>query len=213
MDAQLPVDFDPRQVSLFLDKIGQDCDNELLEITAKRDAEIAHIRGEAHIESRRLFRHSAELLRTRLALERSRYLARVRSDLRRQRWVILVESQQRVIKAVADRFREAWQDPDRQWKWCRYWLVMARERTGDNEIRVILGNGGLESVRARIEKELTDYPAGVSVIIDTQADSGICIEWGDYVMDGRLASQNTAITDAVLSRLTDLLLERSAESS
>lgn len=213
MDAHLPADFDPQQVSLFLDKIAQDCDTELREIEANRDAEIARIRGDAHVESRRLFRHSAEQLRTRLALERSRYLARVHSDLRRQQWEVLVESQQRVLKAVSDRFRKAWENPDRQWEWCRYWLALALERAGDNALRIILGKGALENVRAEVEKETRAHPAGASVIIDTQADPGICIEWSDYLLDGRLASQNTAITDAVLSRLAELLHERNQGAS
>lgn len=213
MNSHLPADFDPQQVSLFLDKIARDCDTELREIAANRDAGIARIRGDAHVESRRLFRHSAEQLRSRLALEQSRFLARVRSDLRRQQWEILVESQQRVLDAVTDRFRRAWEDPDRQWEWCRYWLALALERAGDNALRIILGKDALENVRARIEKEIGNHPAGASVIIDTDADSGICIEWGDYLMDGRLTSQNTAITDAVLSRLSDLLLEQNEGSS
>lgn len=33
------------------------------------------------------------------------------------------------------------------------------------------------------------------------------------MMDGRLASQNAAITDAVLSRLSDMLLEQNEGSS
>ena len=213
MDAHLPADFDPQQVSLFLDKIAQDCDTELREIAANRDTEIARISEDAHFESRRLFRHSAEQLRTRLALERSRYLARVRSDLRRQQWEVLVESQQRVLEAVSDRFRKAWENPDRQWEWCRYWLALALERAGDNALRIILGKGVLENVRAGIENEVRDHPAGASVTIDTHADPGICIEWGDYMMDGRLTSQNSAITDAVLSRLSDLLREHNQRIS
>lgn len=213
MDSRLPADFDPQQVSLFLDKVAQDCDTELREIAANRDAEIAGVLGDAHVESRRLFRHSAEQLRSRLVLEQSRYLARVRSDLRRQQWEILTESQQRVLEAVSDRFRKAWEDPEGQWEWCRYWLALARERAGDNALRVILGQGALENVRASIEKKISDHAAGASVIIDTQADPGICIEWSDYMMDGRLASQNTAITDAVLSRLSDMLLEQNEGSS
>ena len=62
MDEHLPADFDPQQVSLFLDKVAQDCDAELREIAANRDTEIARIRGDAHVESRRLFRHSVEQL-------------------------------------------------------------------------------------------------------------------------------------------------------
>jgi len=213
MDEHLPADFDPQQVSLFLDKVAQDCDAELREIAANRDAEIAGVRGDAHVESRRLFRHSAEQLRTRLVLEQSRYLARVRSDLRRQQWEILTESQQRVLEAVSDRFRKAWEDPEGQWEWCRYWLAFALERAGDNALRVILGQGALENVRASIEKKISDHAAGATVIIDTHADPGICIEWSDYMMDGRLASQNTAITDAVLSRLSDLLLEHNEGAS
>lgn len=213
MDERSPADFDLQQVSLFLDKVAEDCDTELREIAANRDAEIARIRGDAHVESRHLFRHSAEQLRTRLVLEQSRYLARVRSDLRRQQWEILTESQQRVLEAVSDRFRKAWEDPEGQWQWCRYWLALALERAGDNAIRVILGNDALENVRASIEEMIGDHPASATVIIDSQADPGICIEWGDYLMDGRLASQNTAITDAVLSRLSDLLLEQNEGAS
>jgi len=212
MAAGLPVDFDPRQVSLFLEKIALDCDTELRDIAEKRDAEIARIRGDAYAESRRLFRHSAEQLSTRLALEQSRYLARVRSDLRRQQWEILVKSQQRVLKAVSDRFWKAWEDPNRQLEWCRFWLELARERAGDNAIQVTLGKGALESVRAKIGKMIRDYPADTSVIIDPDTDPGICIEWGDCMMDGRLASQTAEITDAVLSRLSDLLYEQAGES-
>ncbi|MGI9262148.1 MAG: hypothetical protein ACR2QR_08935 [Woeseiaceae bacterium] len=212
MAAGLPVDFDPQQVSLFLDKIALDCDTELREIAEKRDAEIARIRGDAYAESRRLFRHSAEQLSTRLELEQSRYLARVRSDLRRQQWEILVESQQHVLKAVSDRFCKAWEDPDRQLEWCRFWLELARERAGDNAIQVTLGKGALESVRAKIEKTTHHYPADTSVIIDPDTDPGICIEWVDCMMDGRLSSQTAEITDAVLSRLSDLLYEQAGES-
>ena len=212
MAKRLPVDFDPRQVSLFLEKIELDCESELREIEENRDAEIARIRGEACAESRRLFRHSADQLRTWLALERSRYLARVRSDLRRQRWEILAESQQHVLMVVSDRFRKAWEDPGRQWEWSRYWLEMARERAGDNALQITLGQGGLEGVRAKIEKTIRDYPAGTSVTIDPGTDPGICIAWGDCIMDGRLASQTTAITDAVLNRLAGLLYEESEES-
>lgn len=212
MNARLPTDFDPQQVSLFLDKIAQDCDAELRDIATNRDAEIARIRGEAHAESRQLFRHSAEQLRTRLALERSRYLARARSDLRRQQWEILVESQQRVLEAVSDRYFQAWEDPDRQWEWCRYWLMLALERAGDSVLRIILGKGALESVSAKLEKEIRDCPADSSVIIDANSDPGICIEWGDYVLDGRLTSQSAAMTDAVLSRLSNLLYEQDGES-
>jgi hypothetical protein len=212
MAERLPTDFDPRQVSLFLEKIALDCDTELRDLAEKRDAEIARIRGDAYAESRRLFRHGAEQLCTRLTLERSRYLARVRSDLRRQQWEILVESQQHVLKAVSDRFWKAWEDPDRQWEWSRYWLESARERAGDNAIRITLGKGALESVRAKIEKTIRDYPVDTSVIIDPDTDPGICIEWGDCMMDGRLASQTAAITDAVLSRLSDLLYEHGGES-
>ena len=149
MAKRLPVDFDPRQVSLFLEKIEQDCDTELREIEEKRDAEIARIRGDAYAESRRLFRYSAEQLCTRLALERSRYLARVRSDLRRQQWEILVESQQNVLMAVSDRFWKAWEDPDRQWEWSRYWLELARERAGDNALQIILGCRHVSDNRSR----------------------------------------------------------------
>ena len=212
MAAQLPIDFNPRQVSLFLEKIALDCDTELRDIAQRRDAEIARIRGDAYAESRRLFRHSAEQLSTWLALERNRYLARVRSDLRRQQWEILVESQQQVLEAVSDRFGKAWEDPDRQWEWSRYWLELARERAGDNAIRITLGKGALESVRAKIEKMTRDYPADTSVIIDPDTDPGICIEWVDCMMDGRLSSQTAAITDAVLSRLSDLLYEQAGES-
>ena len=213
MDSQISAEFDPQQVSLFLDKIAEDCESELRDIAVNRDAEIARIRREAHAESRRLFRHGAEQLRSRLALERSRYLARVRSDLRRQQWEILVESQQRVLDAVSDRFCKAWENPDRQWEWCRYWLALALERAGDNTLRIILGKGVLENVRAGIENEVRDHPAGASVTIDTHADPGICIEWGDYMMDGRLTSQNSAITDAVLSRLSDLLRDHNQRIS
>jgi flagellar biosynthesis/type III secretory pathway protein FliH len=213
MAAHLPVDFNPRQVSLFLEKIALDCDTELHDIAERRDAEIARIRGDAYAESRRLFRHSAEQLRTRLALERNRYLARVRSDLRRQQWEILVESQQHVLKAVSDRFWKAWEDPDRQWEWSRYWLEMARDLAGDNAIQITLGKGALESVRAKIEKTIRGYHTDTSVIIDPETDPGICIEWGDCMMDGRLSSQTAEITDAVLSRLSDLLYEQAGESS
>lgn len=212
MAERLPVDFDPRQVSLFLEKIALDCDTELRDIAENRDAEIARIRADAHAESRRLFRHSAEQLSARLALERSRYLARVRSDLRRQQWEILVESQQRVLEAVSDRLRKAWEDPERQWEWSRYWLELVRARVGDNAIRITLGRGAFESVRAKIEKTIRDYPADTSVIIDPDTDPGICIEWGDCMMDGRLASQTAEITDAVLGRLSDLLYEQAGES-
>ncbi|MGI9304461.1 MAG: hypothetical protein ACR2RB_17410 [Gammaproteobacteria bacterium] len=213
MDARVPVDFDPQQVSLFLEKIAQDCDTELRDIAGKRDAEIARIRGDAYAESHRLFRRSAEQLCARLVLERGRYLARVRSDLRRKKWKILVESQQRALKAVSDRFWNAWEVPDRQWEWSQYWLELARERAGDNTIQITLGKGALENVRARIEETIRDHPAGASVTIDTDTDPGIRIEWGDYVLDGRLTSQSTAITDAVLSRLSNLLHEQDGECS
>ncbi len=211
MDAHLPADFDPRQVALFLDKIAQDRDTELREIEQQRDADIARIRADAHSESRRLFRQSAEQLRARLALEKSRHLARVRSDLRRQRWEVLAESQQRVLEAVSDRFRKAWEDPQRQWEWCRYWMQLALERAGDEALRVSLGARASASARAQIEQMIRKQPAGAASIIETQADPGICIEWGDYVMDGRLASQSARITDAVLGRLSSLLLESDAE--
>ena len=212
MDTRSPTDFDPQHVALFLDKIAQDCDAELHDIATNRDAEIARIRGEAYAESRQLFRHSAEQLRTRLALERSRYLARARSDLRRQQWEILVESQQRVLEAVSDRYFKSWEDPDRQWEWCRYWLMLALERAGDSVLRIILGKGALQSVCAKLKKEISDCPADSSVIIDADSDPGICIEWGDYVLDGRLTSQSAAMTDAVLSRLSNLLYEQNGES-
>ncbi len=212
MDTRISAEYDPQQVALFLDKIAEDCDAELREIALNRDAEIARIRGEAHAESRSLLRHGAGQLRSRLELERSRYLARVRSDLRRQQWEILVESQQRVLEAVSNRFYKAWENPDRQRQWCQYWLRAALERVGDSRFGIVLGRGASENVRARIEKEIGDHPAGGSVIIDANADPGIRIEWGDYVMDGRLTSQSTAITDAVLSRLADMLHEQDKES-
>ncbi len=211
MDAHLPADFDPRQVALFLDRIARDRDIELREIAQQRDAEIARIRGDAHGESRRLFRQSAEQLRSRLALERNRYLARTRSDLRRQRWEVLAESQLRVLDAVSNRFRKAWEDPQRQWEWCRYWLQQALDRAGDKALRVSLGDDVSARTRANIDQAIGKHPAGASSIIDTRADPGICIEWGDYVMDGRLASQSAAITDSVLGRLSSLLLESDAD--
>ena len=213
MDARLPAEFDPQQVSLFLDKIAADCDAELRDIAANRDAEIARIQAEAHAESRRLFRQNAEQLRARLDIERSRYLARVRSELRRQQWEVLVKSQQRVLEAVSNRFAEAWRDPDRQWEWCQYWLALALDRAGDNSLRIFLGNGGLESVGAKIEQAIAGHPAATSVTIDPDSASGIRIEWGDYVMDGRLNSQTEAISDAILSRLSDLLDQQQQDST
>lgn len=212
MDARLPDNFDAQQVSLFLDKIARECETELRQIACQRDDEIARIRGDAHAESRRLFRHGAAALRARLALERDRYLARVRSELRRRRWDILSESQQRVLEAVAARFSRAWEDPERQWEWCRYWLELALERAGDDALAVTLGQGALDSVRARIEARIGAHRAGASVTVDPDAAPGISIEWDDYVMDGRLGSQSAAITDAVLARLSGLLHAPGAES-
>ena len=122
MAEGLPVDFDPQQISPFLEKIARDCDAELRAIAEQRDLDIARLNSEAHAASRRLFRHGADQLRARLELERSRYLARLRSDLRRQHWDILAEAQQRLLETVSERFDDAWKDPQRQWEWCRYWL-------------------------------------------------------------------------------------------
>lgn len=213
MDTRLPENFDSQQVSRFLDKIAQDCDTELQEIVKKRDAEIARIRSDAHVESRRLFRYSAEQLDVRLTQERSRYLARVRSDLRRRQWELLVASQERILEAISARFHDAWLDPHRQWQWCRYWMEFARQQAGDNAIHIRLGKDALESVRARIAKALSDYPANIAVVIDQEAEPGICIEWGDCILDGRLASQHAAISDMVLSRLFNLLHQPEEESS
>ena len=66
---------------------------------------------------------------------------------------------------------------------------------------------------AQIEEAVTAHPAETSVTIDPDSESGIRIEWGDYVMDGRLSSQNEAISDAVLSRLSGLLDQHQGEVS
>ena len=212
MDTRIPDNFDPRQVSLFLDKIDRDREAELAEIARRRDTDIAAILGEARAEARRLFRHGAEQLRARLELERSRDLARLRSALRRQQWGILVAAQQQVIAAVAERLRQAWEDPERQTQWCRFWLDAALQQAGGSALEITLGQGAIESVRADIENEVRDHPAGASVKVDSDAEPGIRIEWGDYILDGRLDSQIASISEAVLGRLSDLLNAQDEEA-
>ncbi len=207
MDKDLPANFDPQQVSLFLDKIERDRDNELDEIARQRDAEMTHILGDARRESRRVFRQSAAQLRTRLALEQSRDLARLRADLRRRQWEILVAQQQNLLEAVSNRLLGAWQDPDRQWQWCRFWLDAALERAGNHPLEITLGQGASNDLQARLDTAVRGHAAGAAIRFDTSAEPGIRIEWGDYVMDGRLASQIASISDAVLTRLSGLVDE------
>lgn len=196
---------DPDQVARFVARIAADRDAELAAVAQARDAEIARLRGAAHAESRRLLRLGAEQVRARLAQERGRHLARVRADLRRREWEILADAQQRVLDAVLERLADAWRDPDRQWEWCRFWLLAALERLAGETPRVTLGRGGLEPVRARLEGWLGERFAGAAVRLDEDVAPGIVIGWGDYLMDGRLASQRQAIGEAVLERLAALL--------
>ena len=205
MDALLPDDFDQRQLAGFLDKIARDCDAELRAIAERRDAEIARISAAAHAESRRLFRQGAQQLRARLALQESRQLARLRSELRRRHWAILAESQQRAFEAVNERFRAAWQDPQRQWEWCRFWLRAALERAGAEPLRIALGRGAARQLAAKIDAETAGRAGDVTVLFEPEAMPGIRIEWGDYVMDGGLDSQVEATADTVLERLSELL--------
>ena len=205
MDRDLPASFDPQQVSLFLDKIERDRDNELADIARQREAEVGRILADARSESRRVFRQSAARLRTRLALEHSCDLARLRSELRRRQWDILVTLQQHLLEAVSNRLLEAWKDPERQWQWCRFWLEAALERAGDDPIEITLGQGASHRLHRRIETAVRGHAAGAGIDYDSGAEPGIRIEWGDYLMDGRLASQIASISDAVLARLSSLI--------
>ncbi len=205
MDRELPANFDPQQVSLFLDKIERDRDSELTEIGRQRDAEITRILDDARSESRRIFRQSAALLRARLNMEQDRDLARLRSDLRRRQWEILVALQQQLIEAASSRLVKAWEDPGLQWQWCRFWLEAALQRAGDSPLEITLGQGASDNLRAKIETAVRGHGAGSKIHFDAEAEPGIRIEWGDYVMDGRLASQIGSISDAVLTRLSGLL--------
>ena len=200
-----PINFDPQQAAPFLEKIARERDGELARIARDRDMRVARILSEAHSESRHLFRRSVEEYRGRLQQEEDRYLARVRSELRRQRWKILKATQDRAIEAIWQRFLQAWNDPDEQWVWCRYWLRQALDRAGDMPLTVVCGAGTHATTRQRLDGEAALHAAGGQVRMDAEGEPGLMIEWGDYTLDGRLRSQCPKIADMVLCRVAHLM--------
>ncbi|MDH3636913.1 MAG: hypothetical protein OES09_00410 [Gammaproteobacteria bacterium] len=205
--TQPPLDFDPKHVGTFLAKIDRDRDTTLAVIAKERDKAVAKILTQAHAEARRVFRHSATDARGRMEGQAARHLARVRSDLRRQRWTILVAAQERALGVIWEKFLAAWQDPDRQWHWCSYWLREAFSRVGDQPIQVICGSGTSPATVERLGAELAQHDGDGQLRVDDDAEPGIIVEWGDYILDGRLRSQCPAIAQEILCCLAHLLVD------
>lgn len=200
-----PIVFDPQQVAPFLEKIARERDRELARIARERDAETARILGEAYSEARHLFRHSVEDTRDRLQQEQDRYLARVRSELRRERWKILKSTQAKAVEAIWQRFLQAWDEPPLQLLWCRYWVTQALERAGEMPLTVVCGAGAAAETVRELAVDLRQHAAGGEVRTDDGLEPGLVVEWGDFLLDGRLRAQRSRIADRVLRRLAHLM--------
>lgn len=206
---QSPLSFDPQHVATFLAKIDRDRQAKEAQIAHERDLSVARILADAHAESRRVFRRNAAEARARRESQTARVLARVRSDLLRERWNILVATQQRALEAIWREFLAAWQDPQQQLHWCRYWLREGVRRAAGEPMRVRCGPDILPATMELLRSELASQD-GDAIHVDEHTEPGILVEWGDYILDGRLRSLCPAMAQAVLARVARVLAENGA---
>ncbi len=200
-----PVDVEPQQVAVFLDKITRDRDRDLQDIENQKHNKIAQLRREARAASRRVHRQASKQARARQSQMHDRYLATVTAKLRRRRWRVLTDLQQRVVEAVWARMMRAWSDPEHQWKWCRVWLTEARSRSASAPLQINLGKNACPDVKRKINAMMADYPGQFELLKDESAPEGIIIRWADHMLDGTLRMQHEEISERALHRITRII--------
>jgi vacuolar-type H+-ATPase subunit E/Vma4 len=192
-------------VSTFLGQIDQDRLAKLNAIRAEAEQEIARILSGAHAESRRFHRENADTVRRTQILERDRSLSRARAELRRQRWRLLQETQARAMARVKELVLEQWSNAERQREWCEYWLQRALKRSGEEDLTLTLGQGGLDATREHLRRMAADLGRRVEVRVDPQRPPGMIAEWDHVVLDGGLYVQCAGVEDMIFSELTNWL--------
>jgi hypothetical protein len=193
------------QLSVFLDKIHGESDQQVSRIEAETEQQCTGLLRDAHQGGRRYFHEAADKARNGQELESQRQLSRVRARLRRERWQVLREIQADAMSGVEQALHASWQQPERQWAWCEYWLKRALAMAGDQALHVTLGQDGLPETGKRLKRLLKQHPAGGDFTLDADTQAGLLIEWGDELLDGRLLAQQPFLQDAIFHELTDWL--------
>jgi hypothetical protein len=205
MSADFPIEYNPRHVEAFLEKIAHHRDLELQQTNQQVQAEVSKIRQQAHTESRQLARRVISETRERERRQRDRYLYKLRSELTRQRWDILSQIRERVTQDVHSRFERAWADQDRQCDWCRFWIESAKTMAPPNDLKIYCGAGTANATVAAMQQLLSDYPGRCEWQVDADRTPGLLVEWPDHRLDGSLDRQCEAVVEAVLSRVAERL--------
>ncbi|MDH3452906.1 MAG: hypothetical protein OEN20_10820 [Gammaproteobacteria bacterium] len=205
MSADFPIEYNPRHVETFLEKIARNRDRELQQIDQQVHAEVSKIRQQAHTEARQLARRVIRETRERERRQRDRYLYKLRSELTRERWGMLKQIHERVLRDVRARFARAWADQDRQSDWCRLWIESARSMAAANDLHIYCGAGTSDAVVEKMRHWLSDYPGRCEWHVDTARPPGLLVEWTDHHLDGSLDRQCEMVVEAVLNRVAEML--------
>lgn len=205
MSTNFPIEINARHVQAFLDKIARYRDQELQQINQQVHTEVSKIRQQAHTNARQLARHVISETRERERRERDRYLYKLRSELTRERWSILNRVRERVFRDVRTLFERAWDDQDRQYDWCRFWIDAARVMATPNDLRVVCGAGTTDATAEQFQQLISDYPGHVEWHVDAAGPPGLRVEWPDHHLDGTLDRQCETVVTAVLAQVAEML--------
>lgn len=205
MDSDTPTGFSGGHVDTFLKKIATDRDRELQAIAIELKRDLSHIRREAYAESRHFFRQQASQAREQKQYSYQRSLSRARTAVRRRRWQLLSQLQEQVMAGVQKHLEQAWQDPQAQSAWCKYWLQAAIDHAKGAPLTITLGAGSLAATQTLVVMLATKDPTPSTVRRSEDQAPGIIIEWNGTLLDGSLAIQLVQIEDFVFAELNTWL--------
>ena len=199
------LDFDPRHIETFLNKISKDRESAIKKIQDHTEEEIRKIRKEAFRNARAFAHRTNTATREEEARKRSRLLYKASAELKREHWSIIAELRQTVLDKVSAKFYDAWKEPEQQWAWCTGWLDTATLLAHNEELDIVLGAGGSKDVADRIESKLKHYGGGFLIEVDKNAPAGIMISWPDHHLDGTLMSHCQEVSEDVANRLAQIM--------
>ena len=205
MDSDTPTGFSGGHVDTFLKKIAADRDRELLAIAMELKQDLSLIRREAYAKSRHFFRQQASQAREQKQYSYQRSLSRARTAVRRKRWQLLLQLQAQVMAGVQKHLEQAWQDPQAQSAWCKYWLQAAIDHAKGAPLSITLGAGSLAATQTLIKTLTAKHPAPSIVSRSEGQTPGIIIEWNGTLLDGSLTRQLVQIEDFVFAELNTWL--------
>ena len=197
------VGFDSTGLADFLEHIAAEERFEMDRMKRQFEAELQAVRAAARRESRRYHHETAEKTRIRLETERARKLSRARNDFRKRRWQILETWRQRARHLIEQRLRHNWNQAERQWAWCRYWLLQGEELKTAEDLRIELSAdcfpATVDQARDFLEKR-----ASVLSLVEGM-EPGLMLHARARTIDGRLGAQVEPLLRAVDIELADWL--------